>query len=637
MNTVARETHTLKLHKFQKLVMASKARFRVVVAGRRWGKTQIAKISCVIDSAKRPSRIVWYVAPTYQQARDIFWEDLKASIPRAWIRKINETRMVIHLVNNSRIHCKGADKPDCYDDETEILTVEGWCKIAKLPPGLAVMTLNPDTNEAEWQVPVRHIHEPYKGEMRRVLSDKLDLLVTPNHRFLVDTRKGARKFKTLDEMAHQDRIPASVNWTGTDDDDLSDDWMAFLGFYLAEGCARKNPGPKKSYEITFAQTPGVKGGDKGDVRSEFIGVLQRLGLSYHEHADMIRVYDRAAWKRVVHLGTAWEKRIPEEILDLPPAKLEILLRWMILGDGLMRRGRYEALYTTSKGMADDVQELCMKIGRSARVHEKTQNGGALKDGCVITPRRPLYQVSIFNNRYNYLRDTKENYVSTVHYDGMVHCVEVPNHTVYVRRNGKACWSGNSLRGVGLHFVVIDEAQDIKEETWELVLQPTLATTNGRALFIGTPKSFNWLYYKYMLGQRPRKVPDHRGRLVDNEWESWQFPTITSPFIPKSEIEARRRDMDPKSFRQEFEACHLPETEILMWDGTIKPIRDVRKGDAVRHLTEYNEIVPAEVLQVGETGEKVICDVVLETGEVISASAHHKFKVYDYEAKHGSSE
>jgi hypothetical protein len=112
---------------------------------------------------------------------------------------------------------------------------------------------------------------------------------------------------------------------------------------------------------------------------------------------------------------------------------------------------------------------------------------------------------------------------------------------------------DSLRGVGLDFVVIDEAQDIKEETWEEVLMPTLATTNGRALFIGTPKSYNWLYHRFMLGQRGPMVKDHRKRLVQNEWMSWQFPTITSPFIPRKEIEARRRDMDPRSFRQEFEA------------------------------------------------------------------------------------
>ncbi|WP_371877900.1 phage terminase large subunit [Shinella zoogloeoides] len=112
---------------------------------------------------------------------------------------------------------------------------------------------------------------------------------------------------------------------------------------------------------------------------------------------------------------------------------------------------------------------------------------------------------------------------------------------------------DSLRGVGISFLVMDEAQDVKEDTWEKVLRPTLATTGGRVIFIGTPKSFNWLYDKFQEGQKGDTYKDEKGRTVVNAWKSWQFPTITSPFIPKKEIEQARRDMDEKSFRQEFEA------------------------------------------------------------------------------------
>jgi hypothetical protein len=105
---------------------------------------------------------------------------------------------------------------------------------------------------------------------------------------------------------------------------------------------------------------------------------------------------------------------------------------------------------------------------------------------------------------------------------------------------------DSLRGVGIHFLVLDEFQDMAEEVWTLVLRPTLADTGGDAIFIGTPKAYNYLYELYKNGQNPKMV-------ASNLWESWQFPTITSPFIPLSEIEAARQDMDEKSFKQEFEA------------------------------------------------------------------------------------
>lgn len=103
---------------------------------------------------------------------------------------------------------------------------------------------------------------------------------------------------------------------------------------------------------------------------------------------------------------------------------------------------------------------------------------------------------------------------------------------------------DSLRGVSLDFLVLDEFQDIAPDTWTTVLRPTLADRKGHALFIGTPKGFNGLYKLYRVGQNKVKQ-------MKKEWMSWQFPTITSPFIPKAEIEAARRDMDEKMFRQEM--------------------------------------------------------------------------------------
>lgn len=105
---------------------------------------------------------------------------------------------------------------------------------------------------------------------------------------------------------------------------------------------------------------------------------------------------------------------------------------------------------------------------------------------------------------------------------------------------------DSLRGVGIHFLVMDEVQDINPEAWSKVLRPTLASTGGHALFIGTPKAYNFLYELYVLGQKPENVKA-------GKWISWQFPTMTSPFIPPEEIEAAMHDMDEKSFNQEFNA------------------------------------------------------------------------------------
>ena len=111
---------------------------------------------------------------------------------------------------------------------------------------------------------------------------------------------------------------------------------------------------------------------------------------------------------------------------------------------------------------------------------------------------------------------------------------------------------DTLRGVGINFLVIDEVQDVKPEVWKVVLRPTLASTRGKAVFCGTPKAYTFLYELYQLGQKTKLVLKS-GKTIFNPWRSWQFPTISSPFIPLSEIEAARADMDERSFRQEFEA------------------------------------------------------------------------------------
>lgn len=116
------------------------------------------------------------------------------------------------------------------------------------------------------------------------------------------------------------------------------------------------------------------------------------------------------------------------------------------------------------------------------------------------------------------------------------------------RNGtiiecKGADNPDTLRGVGLNFVVMDEFQDIRPDTWTAIIRPTLAKDRGEAMFIGTPKAYNQLYEVYQFGQDPLR----------KAWSSYQFPTITSPFIPRLEVEEARHDMDPRTFRQEFEA------------------------------------------------------------------------------------
>lgn len=102
---------------------------------------------------------------------------------------------------------------------------------------------------------------------------------------------------------------------------------------------------------------------------------------------------------------------------------------------------------------------------------------------------------------------------------------------------------DTLRGVGLAFVVIDEYADIKPMVWEQILRPALADVQGKAMFIGTPKGRNHFYELYKYAQSGK----------DDEWESFHFTSYDNPLIAKKEIEAAKGSMSSFAFRQEFEA------------------------------------------------------------------------------------
>ena len=105
--------------------------------------TQLAKVS-LIKFARKKKRLIWYVAPSYRMAKQIMWPELVEAIPRAWVRKYNETILTITLVNGTKIELKGADNPDSLRgvgihylvmDEVQDIDPEAWTKV--LRPTLA--------------------------------------------------------------------------------------------------------------------------------------------------------------------------------------------------------------------------------------------------------------------------------------------------------------------------------------------------------------------------------------------------------------------------------------------------------------------------------------------------------------------
>ena len=103
---------------------------------------------------------------------------------------------------------------------------------------------------------------------------------------------------------------------------------------------------------------------------------------------------------------------------------------------------------------------------------------------------------------------------------------------------------DTLRGVGLSYVVMDEYASMKPEVWEMILRPTLADVKGEALFIGTPAGKNHFWQLWVDAQKEENA---------EEWEAFQFNSTDNTFLDPKEIEAAKKNMSTQAFRQEFEA------------------------------------------------------------------------------------
>jgi PBSX family phage terminase large subunit len=122
-----------------------------------------------------------------------------------------------------------------------------------------------------------------------------------------------------------------------------------------------------------------------------------------------------------------------------------------------------------------------------------------------------------------------------------------NMTITIKKTGskislKGCDAYDSLRGVGLDFLILDEFADIDEKAWTEVLRASISDTEGDVLMCGSPKGYgNWSYRMYLKGQDQ-----------DKEWDSFQYTTLQGGMVSKDEIEQAKQDIDIRTFRQEFE-------------------------------------------------------------------------------------
>lgn len=101
-----------RLTKPQLEILSDRHRFKIVNAGRRFGKSFLSG-AAILDQISKPDSTVWYVAPTWDMAKKIMWDDwLPKHIPKEWVAEVNKMDKVYKFINGSILYVLSADNPE---------------------------------------------------------------------------------------------------------------------------------------------------------------------------------------------------------------------------------------------------------------------------------------------------------------------------------------------------------------------------------------------------------------------------------------------------------------------------------------------------------------------------------------------
>lgn len=350
----------------------------------------------------------------------------------------------------------------CFRSDTEILTNNGWKYFQDLTLGDLVATKDGPGGVMYYSQPTEYHVYPYRGYMKEVDIKGCNFSITPNHNLFAGFRT-ATTGEVNWALRKVGDIPNSkvsimgrtLNWTGEKRQEYTikgyagvrktwDDitvpmkpWCRFLGWYLSEGCCDSS-----GYAVSITQ----KYRDKID---DIEKCITDLGLPYKEYSRKvpggsteIRIQSRPLVEELSQLGKCLNKRVPQYLRELSPELIEEFLDAFRMGDGY-KKNNVDVYYTSSKELATDLHELCLKTGYTSFMHKRRLLGKstwikdhtvrASVDGFVVTRSKERSNIWLHMNS-----------VKDVHYEGNVYCVSVePHHLIFTRRNGYCMWSGNS--------------------------------------------------------------------------------------------------------------------------------------------------------------------------------------------------
>jgi len=176
-------------------------------------------------------------------------------------------------------------------------------------------------------------------------------------------------------------------------------------------------------------------------------------------------------------------------------------------------------------------------------------------------------------------------------------------TITLKNNSQITLRGSdneqSLRGVGLNFLCIDEFADVSKEAWYEVLRPTLSDTKGHALFCGSPRGFgNWSYDLFKQGE------------TNKDWKSFQYTTLEGEQVSQDEIEQAKQDLDLRTFQQEYEATFVNYSGMIYYNFSRDKniIEKYGKNTGILHIgLDFNVDPMSAVVCILENDRIIVID------------------------------
>ena len=346
----------------------------------------------------------------------------------------------------------------CFDQNTEILTKRGWLRHNEMHLNDYVATVNPETHKLEWQKPKAIFRETYAGKMHLYESKTFSKCVTPEHRLYgiysyngksnKYAKQGIMRSNELRESGFREFYPLTcidgyksvggepgdrwykatkfkeayaIKWM---------DWCELLGWYLSEGSVKKNYG--NPVTVRISQEPKVNPVQWKAIKQLMTRIFGDDGFKMggYRNETSFLVHSAPLARDLATLGNSHTKYIPDYIKNSPPEYLNRFLMAFILGDGHKTDSGSYSLVTGSEQLADDLQEVGIRLGYYATKRFVKQNN--------------TWRVLLAEKGDGYKRMlTKDAHWKEIKYYGTVWCPSVPNGLMITRREGKPCVSGNT--------------------------------------------------------------------------------------------------------------------------------------------------------------------------------------------------